>query len=286
MSKDLFIKNSKPRGKWDRKIKLPNKNISSKGLSFWQKVLILLGQPIKVLEAGILATANDTPPVIRDKKYVKRLSTDLGGYMNWYFASKGFLQSIDWMGIPTRKMPTDMWIYQEIIVETKPDFIIEIGTFYGGSALFLAQTCEGINHGTVIAVDISHDFNMAEHSRIKTVTGDCSDSKIIETIKGIVKKGTVMVIHDGDHTANAVARDLKLYAPLVSPGMYLIVEDGIVDLFNPAISKLGKSYIEGGPLKASRDFLKEHTDEFELDMRRERFILTTNPEGYLRRRTN
>lgn len=286
MSDKLFIKDNKPRGKWDRKIKLPSKGLSSKNLSFWQKVRILLGQPIKVLEAGILAIANDNPPLIKDKRYVNRLSTELGEYLHWYFSSKGFLQSIDWMGIPSRKMPTDMWIYQEIIVETKPDFIIEIGTFYGGSALFLAQTCDGINNGTIITVDISHDFYMAEHSRILTITGDCSDSGTLKIIKDIVKKGTVMVIHDGDHTASAVARDLELYAPLVSPGMYLIVEDGIVDLFNPATSKLGKSYIEGGPLKASRDFLKKHVHEFELDMRRERFILTSNPEGYLRRKTN
>ena len=37
-----------------------------------------------------------------------------------------------WLGIPTQKCPLDLWIYQEIISEVRPDVIIECGTANGG----------------------------------------------------------------------------------------------------------------------------------------------------------
>ncbi len=32
-----------------------------------------------------------------------------------------------WMNVPCLKCPLDLWIYQEIIAEVKPDLIIETG---------------------------------------------------------------------------------------------------------------------------------------------------------------
>ena len=40
-----------------------------------------------------------------------------------------------WLGVPTVKIPLDLWIYQEIIYKLRPDLIIEAGTAWGGSAL-------------------------------------------------------------------------------------------------------------------------------------------------------
>ena len=48
-----------------------------------------------------------------------------------------------WLGTPILKCPLDMWIYQEILWETRPDLIIETGTCNGGSALFLATVSGG-----------------------------------------------------------------------------------------------------------------------------------------------
>ena len=189
------------------------------------------------------------------------------------------------MGIPTRKMVTDVWVYQEIIFETKPDLIIEIGSFYGGSTLFLAQMQELLGRGgEVLSIDVSHDYFLASHPRIHKITADCSQPAVLEQVRQMAAGKTVMLIHDGDHTAAAVERDLRLYAEFVTPGMYLIIEDGVVDLLNPKYSKTGNAYPDGGPLKASRIVYPEMKDRFELDMRRERFILTTNPNGYWRRK--
>jgi cephalosporin hydroxylase len=52
-----------------------------------------------------------------------------------------------WLSVPTSKCPLDLWVIQEILFEGKPDVIIETGTAYGGSALFLASMCDLMNHG-------------------------------------------------------------------------------------------------------------------------------------------
>lgn len=48
-------------------------------------------------------------------------------------------QTMTWMGIPIQKNPCDLWIYQELIYRIKPTVIIETGTLFGGSALYLAH---------------------------------------------------------------------------------------------------------------------------------------------------
>lgn len=59
-----------------------------------------------------------------------------------------------WLGIPTLKCPFDLWVYQEIIQELRPDIIIESGTAYGGTAFFLACICDMVNNGKVVSIDI------------------------------------------------------------------------------------------------------------------------------------
>ena len=51
--------------------------------------------------------------------------------------------------------PNDVWIIQEIIAEVKPDFVIETGTFRGGSAALWAMILDQVNpEGRVITVDL------------------------------------------------------------------------------------------------------------------------------------
>ncbi|MGE3771226.1 MAG: CmcI family methyltransferase [Bdellovibrionales bacterium] len=253
------------------------------GFSWRAALQAMLKKPRKFM-AGGLAAVSKSKSLIEDPQYRDRWAATLGEYADWYFCDKSFLHSIHWMGVPTRKMIFDIWVYHEIIFETKPDVILEIGSWFGGSTLFLGNVCDNMNHGEVISIDINHDAFRGHHPRVTTITGDCSDPHIVQQVKDRLVGKTVMVIHDGDHQRFAVARDLEIYAPLVTPGMYLVVEDGIVDLFAPEHSKLRRAYPDGGPLQPARDVAVKWADDFELDMTRERFILTTNPSGYYRRR--
>ena len=83
-----------------------------------------------------------------------------------------------------------------------------------------------------------------------------------------------MVILDSDHRVDHVAAELQAYAPLVSDGCYLIVEDTHSAEVKPELAP--------GPPPAIADFLIRNPD-FTIDRKREKFLFTSNAGGYLRR---
>lgn len=184
-----------------------------------------------------------------------------------------------WMGLKALKNPLDAWIYQEILHEVRPDIVIELGSAAGGGTLYLAHILELLGHGVVVSIDVDRSDYRAEHERIVTITGNSSAPETLASVRMLCAGKRVVVIHDADHHKEQVLADLLSYAPFVTVGSYLIVEDGIVDLFRPH-EALGVLY--DGPLKATEEFLRRSTD-FEVDSQRERYLLTYNPRGFLRR---
>ena len=68
-----------------------------------------------------------------------------------------------WMNVPCWKCPLDTWIYQEIMAEIRPDLIVETGTAFGGSALFMAHMMDILGKGEIITIDIEHKENRPVH---------------------------------------------------------------------------------------------------------------------------
>jgi cephalosporin hydroxylase len=185
-----------------------------------------------------------------------------------------------WMGVPTRKCPLDLWVYQEILHERRPTLIIECGTAFGGSALYLAHLCDILNCGRVatIDIDITSYGERPQHPRIRYLTGSSVDDSIIAGLREqITDRDRVMVILDSDHSRDHVLAELRAYSRLVTAGDYLIVEDTSVN-GHPVFADFGP-----GPMEALDDFLAENHD-FDIDASREKLLLTFNPRGYLRRR--
>ena len=220
-------------------------------------------------------------------RYQERWGMTIEGYLNWFFSEKSIVQSVSWRGTPTRKVITDLWMYQEILTRCRPDVIVEIGCFYGGSSLYLADLCELMQHGRVISIDLSHENFKASHPRVHKITGNSSDMATVEALLPLIDGKQVMVIHDGSHEYGQVLKDLTIYGKFVSSGQYLIVEDGIVDLFADSPKSYGrkwrKKYPSGGPLKSIDDFLRSNQVNFSIDENCERFLLTNSPRGYLLR---
>jgi cephalosporin hydroxylase len=180
-------------------------------------------------------------------------------------------------GVKTLKNPLDHWVYCELIHETQPDVIIEIGNASGGSTLSLAHICDLLGKGKVIGIDISHagvPEQVKGHSRITLIEGDAcrcfaAAAKLIST------DDRVLVIEDSSHTYENTLSVLRTYSALLKPGDYFIVEDSIC---HHGLS-IGPT---PGPYEAIETFVNEHR-EFEVDRSRESFLITWNPKGYLRR---
>lgn len=196
---------------------------------------------------------------------------------NRHYYRSGVWEDTRWMGVPIAKAPTDMIAYAEILHETRPDLLIETGTWFGGSALYFAHLMDILSKGRVISIDIQKHDARPKHPRITYAVGSSTDPDAIAWLAGEAADRRTMVILDSDHRKRHVAAELAAYAPLVSQGHYLVVEDTNVN-GHPVEWKQGP-----GPMEALDDWLPDHP-EFERDSRPERFMLTFNPSGWLCRR--
>jgi cephalosporin hydroxylase len=183
------------------------------------------------------------------------------------------------LGVRTAKCPLDLWVYQELLVELRPDLVVEAGTAWGGSALWFACMLElAETDGRVVTIDVVEEPDRPKHERITYLTGSSTSPEIVDAVRSLASAARcVMVVLDSDHRRDHVLAELEAYAPLVTPGSYLVVEDTNVN-GHPVLPRFGP-----GPLEAVRTFLQEHP-EFEIDRSREKFLLTFNPSGFLRRR--
>lgn len=182
-----------------------------------------------------------------------------------------------WLGTQVLKLPFDLFLYQEIIYEIKPDVIIETGTFGGGSALFLASMLDLINNGKVITIDIRQQPNSPSHARITYLEASSTAEETIGKVECMIDPtDTVMVILDSDHSKNHVLNELKLYGNFVTVGSYLIVEDTNIN-GHPVFPDYGP-----GPKEAIDEFL-QNNDQFIIDESKHKFLLTFNPRGFLQK---
>jgi cephalosporin hydroxylase len=198
-----------------------------------------------------------------------------------YFDARDFnltWRNTHWLGHAILKCPLDLWLYQEIVHRLRPSLIVETGTAFGGSALYMASMCDLVGHGKVVTIDLTPQPNRPEHPRITYVNASSTDPETVERVRGLVDgSGPVMVILDSDHRMEHVAAELELYHPFVTSGSYLIVEDTNLN-GHPVEPEHGP-----GPMEAMRAFVENHA-EFTHDSAMDKFLMSFNPKGFLRRR--
>jgi cephalosporin hydroxylase len=180
-----------------------------------------------------------------------------------------------WMGVECLECPLDLWVYQEILHEIRPDLIVETGTHLGGSALFMAHMMDLIGKGEIITIDVN-EGQRPTHPRIRYVHGSSADPLLIETILSNRADEVRIVILDSDHSDQHVTRELELLSPYVTAGSYLIVEDTNIN-GHPAYRNYGP-----GPFEALEKFLARNS-AFQVDETHEMFLMTFNPRGFLKR---
>ncbi len=216
--------------------------------------------------------------------YGKRLESNIVDqfhdlYYNSHLWQKGYRNTF-WLGYPVLKCPLDLWIYQEILFDLKPDIIIECGTAYGGSALYLASMCDHIGNGTVLTIDlqtplIKPDHALPIHPRIHYLKGSSTSIEIQKQLSELISPSDkVMVILDSDHSKDHVLQEMVIYSDLVTDGHYMVVEDTNVN-GHPVLPFHGP-----GPMEAVDEFLSYRSD-FTIDSSKDKFFLSFNPRGYL-----
>jgi cephalosporin hydroxylase len=204
----------------------------------------------------------------------------LDGFHRLYYdagEAGGTWKDTSFLGVTTWKSPLDLWVYQELVWELRPGLIVETGTAHGGSALYLASLCETVGGGEVVSVDIGEWPDRPAHPRLTYVVASSTDPRVVaELAERAAGAGVVLVVLDSDHSRDHVLAELRAYAPLVTPGSYLVVEDTNIN-GHPVYEAFGP-----GPMEAVHDFLKER-DDFEVDRTREKFLFSFNPGGWLRK---
>ena len=206
--------------------------------------------------------------------------------------------TFSWFGRPILQLPEDLIRLQEVVFDLKPDLLIETGVCWGGSLLYHATLFEAIGRGRVVGVDIqigAETRDAIEASplagRIALVEGDSASLDTVAAVRRHVRADdSVMVILDSHHSSDHVARELTAYAPLVTPGSCIVVEDGIMrDLADVPGGE--PQWTRDNPSTAARDFAAAHP-EFELRAPRWKFNrgplekpVTYWPEGWLWKKT-
>jgi len=233
---------------------------------------LLLGAALAMSGVACVESEPETEPELTDEEI-------LGSFAKLWFEQIGFFKDSRWLGIRTLQNPMDAWVTQEIVHEVEPDFIVETGTYWGGSALHWSTVLGQVNPaGRIITIDIEDKINRARTrrawERVDFLLGSSTDPEIVAEVSRRVAGGRVLVILDSLHTADHVYDELVAYAPLVEVGSYVIVQDtGWADAFP------GESW----PAAEGVQRFLEENDAFEVDRTRERFMLTNNAGGYLKR---
>ena len=232
----------------------------------------------------------------RNRQFMERQRADdeLSRLTREWFAVSSrheYAYHFKWLGRPIIQFPQDIVALQEIIWKVRPDLIVETGIARGGSLVFSASMLELLaGDGCVVGIDIDiREHNRVEIERhpfcrrIKMIQGSSVDQEIFRQVERQAEgRERVLVILDSNHTHEHVARELQLYAPLVTKDSYLIVFDTIIEDM-PADFSAGRSWgKDNTPRTAVREFLKS-TDRFVIDEEyNSKLLITVAPDGYLR----
>lgn len=183
-----------------------------------------------------------------------------------------------WLGHPVHRYPTDLHSYQELLAKVRPGLVVVAGDDHGlgGRALFAASICDQLGQGRVVAVGSSDEAVRPDHQRITYVHGRPDDADVADQVRGLAGDHADGLVFIGLGEVGRVVAAFEHYAPLVAVDGYVVVENTVVN-GRPAASGFGP-----GPHEAVVNILGRH-HEFVVDPAPERYTVTFNRNGYLRR---
>lgn len=207
-----------------------------------------------------------------------------------------YVYSFTWMGRPIIQLPEDMVRIQEVIYRVKPDLIIETGIALGGSLIFYASLCRGMNSGRVIGIDVEirpHNRKAIEsHSLFDLITlieGNSVAPEIVGQVSKLISSGDkILIILDSNHTKQHVLNELNAYSKFVSVNSYVIVCDGVMESFAGA-PRSEPDWSWNNPKAALEEFVKNNNTfiieepEFPFNEGIVNSRVTYSPNAFLKR---
>lgn len=206
------------------------------------------------------------------------------------------LRDIWGQGAGIHKREPDLKRYEVLIERIKPKVVVETGLYYGQSQVWFAKRVPYI-----INVEINRETTADYLSNVHNlewpplnghiVLGD--SSTVFPRVKEMVDQigGDVLVVLDSNHDTETVFREMKLYSQLVTPGSYMVVEDGLLHFLpqNPGGAFMGAetphNWFEGDPLLAIQAFMRDNGNDWIVDTDIENMFPTTqHVGGWLRRK--
>lgn len=175
-------------------------------------------------------------------------------------ASLATLTDPEWGAGGMLQLASDLARYEQIIDATRPEVVVETGTWTGAKARWFAE--RGLAVITVDVRPVVEDEATVEEFRAAGVTllcGDSADPVTVARVAELVGDRRCMVSLDSDHSAAHVAAEIEQYAPLVTPGCYLVVEDGIFAYApQPILDMHFPAGLDGSPLDAVAELLYDN----------------------------
>lgn len=138
-------------------------------------------------------------------------------------------------------------------------FVVEIGSYAGATAAFVAETLVEAGHGNrVLSIDpferVTKTLNnpAGKYRRYqKTMRQRGLESRCLPLIAysqdaaAVVGDDIGLLIVDGNHEHESVARDLALFAPKVLPGGFIFLDDFTSTY--PGVIRATEEFLESAP---------------------------------------
>lgn len=179
-----------------------------------------------------------------------------------------------WCGVPCLQNPMDMWMIQEVISATRPDVIVETGSYDGGSAIAYSMFARAVNpSSSVISIDmssVSPEVVRRTNGIIRFVVGSSVSPEVVAYVRKSTDGLRTMVVLDSDHFKEHVLQELNLYSPMVSAGCYIVVQDTNLN-GHPLVTS---AHVGPGPYEAVDEFLASPSCGFEENRLRQRLAMS------------
>lgn len=198
----------------------------------------------------------------------------------------------EWLGLPIIQMPEDIVILQEIIFETRPDFVIQTGVSWGGSVAFAASLVSMLNDGKVFGIDIRFPKDMSAkmaelpiQNAITLIEGSSVDKDIFKAVSAkIPADSKTLVILDSLHTHDHVLEELKMWTQLTKPGDYVVVSSTRIEEMSGHPRRERPWGIGNNPHTALLEFLYDNPMFTSDNPYNRKSALTYHPGGYILRK--